>query len=538
MKATTILIVLLLGAASGMSASTALTAITAATTTATTTTLSSSLNPSVYGQAVIFTAAVATAEGPLPASTNGESVTFQQGAKVLGTGTLSDGSATFTISTLTTGGTDNIKAVYPGDSTFAKSTSNTVGQVVDKAATTTTVVSLQNPSNLGQSVTFTASVAPQYSGTVTGSVAFYDGSTKLGTASLSGGVASYPATTLPLGTDSITAVFNGSTSFTTSTSSPVSQAVENGTFIDSTMTYDGITRYYQVYLPAVLPSNPPMVLMLHGTKYNVPPSNPSTLSWGWQSVADEYGFILVQPASTWNPVTGQWNWNSYFMSAAFSPSDIGTCTVPPATACPDDAGFLRMLINNLVSQYKVNPNAVYVTGMSSGAQMAERVGVELSDLVAAIAPASGQMEGQQAAPPPVETPGAAAAPVSVQEWHGTLDTELPPCNYGTTVYSAVTYYLDTVDDTFNYWATQNSCTTLQTTQPLCLNDAPDNANDAPTPGMTGKTGNIATGCKDDVEVQFIWEPNVGHSYQAQNNTARWLFFAAHPKPAAESSRAR
>jgi MarR-like DNA-binding transcriptional regulator SgrR of sgrS sRNA len=49
--------------------------------------------------------------------------------------------------------------------------------------------------------------------------------------------------------------------------------------------------------------------------------------------------------------------------------------------------------------------------------------------------------------------------------------------------------------------------------------------------MSGLTGNIATGCTDDVEVQFIWEPNLAHSWKQPYNTARWLFFAANPMPA-------
>jgi poly(3-hydroxybutyrate) depolymerase len=130
------------------------------------------------------------------------------------------------------------------------------------------------------------------------------------------------------------------------------------------------------------------------------------------------------------------------------------------------------------------------------------------------------MEGQQTAPPPVLVPGPAVAPVSVQEWHGTLDTELPPCNYGTTVYSAVTYYLDTVDDTFNYWVQQNSCNKLQTSQTLCTNGQ----------ATQGLSGNDATSCvNSNIEVQFIWEIGVGHSYVTKNNTARWQFLSAHPK---------
>lgn len=487
--------------------------------TTTTTTISSTPNPSSYGQAVTFTATVTSSLGSPP---NGETVTFMEKSTVLGTGSLTDGQATFTTTALSGG--NSVKAVYPGDSTFATSTSSAVDQVVNKASTTTTLVSSQNPSNAGQSVTFTATVTPPFGGSVTGHVAFYNGTTKLGGVALSGGSASFTSTTLPAGTDQITAVYNGSSYFLTSTSSAVGESVENGTTLESTMTWDGVTRYYQVYVPAVLPANPPMLVMLHGTHYDVPPANPSTETWGWQSIANQYEFIEVQPASTYNANSGQWNWNAYFLDAAFTTDEIGTCTSPPATSCPDDAGFLRQLIVNLLSQYNVNPNMVFVSGFSTGSQMVQRVGVEISDLVAAITPVSEQLEAQQSAPPPVLVPGNALAPVSVQEWHGMNDTVEPPCNYGTSKFSGLTYYMDTVDDTFNYWVQQNGCTTLQTTQTLCTNEVP-------TPGLSG---NIATGCTNNVVTQFIWEQGVGHQWKPSNNTARWLFFAANPKPSNSS----
>jgi len=480
--------------------------------TATTTTITSSLNPSVFGQAVTFTAVVS------PQPPDGETVTFNQGSIELGTGTLSGGTASFTISTLSAG-TENIKATYVGDSTFDSSTSTKVVQIVDPTGTTTTLVASANPINVGQIVTFTATVAP---GTVTGNVAFYSGGTKLGQVSLSGGVASYTTSSLAGGTDSITATYKGSTDYASSTSSVLSEVVDVGTTINETMVDQwGVTRYYQVFVPGVLPANPPLLVMLHGTQYEVPPANPSTYNWEWQSYATQNQFILVQPASTYNPNTGAWNWNSYFMDAAFAPGEGGTCTSPPATACPDDAGFLRQLIVNLTTQYSLNPDMIFATGFSSGAQMTERVGVEISDLVAAIAPTSGQMEGQQSVAPPPLVPGSALAPISVQEWHGTADKELPPCDYGTTLYSGVKYYLDTVDDTFNYWVAQNQCSTLQTTQTLCTDGE----------ATSGLSGNVATGCTNSsVEVQFIWEQGVGHSWQAENNGLRWQFLSAHPMP--------
>jgi hypothetical protein len=68
-------------------------------------------------------------------------------------------------------------------------------------------------------VTFTASVTPEFSGTPTGSVVYKDGTKTLKTVTLSGGVASYTTSTLTHGTHSITATYNGSTSFIGSSAS-------------------------------------------------------------------------------------------------------------------------------------------------------------------------------------------------------------------------------------------------------------------------------------------------------------------------------
>jgi uncharacterized repeat protein (TIGR03803 family) len=96
------------------------------TLTTTTTTLTSSLNPSTVGEPVTFTATVSANVGAPP---NGETVSFQKGATVLGTGALSGGSASFTTSTLPVG-TTSVKAVYGGDAYFHSDTSTAVRQVV------------------------------------------------------------------------------------------------------------------------------------------------------------------------------------------------------------------------------------------------------------------------------------------------------------------------------------------------------------------------------------------------------------------------
>jgi hypothetical protein len=100
----------------------------------TTTTLTSSPNPSADGQSVTFTAVVSSSEGAPP---NGETVSFMSGKTVLGTGTLSSGTATFSDSKLTPGATTSVTAVYPGDANFMASTSNVVKQVVSGPCTLT-----------------------------------------------------------------------------------------------------------------------------------------------------------------------------------------------------------------------------------------------------------------------------------------------------------------------------------------------------------------------------------------------------------------
>jgi uncharacterized repeat protein (TIGR03803 family) len=92
--------------------------------------LASSANPSKSAQAVTFTAVVTSSVGVPP---NGETVSFMKGATLLGTGTLNDGSASFSTSSLAVG-TDAVTAMYAGDANFLASTSNTVEQVVNKAA--------------------------------------------------------------------------------------------------------------------------------------------------------------------------------------------------------------------------------------------------------------------------------------------------------------------------------------------------------------------------------------------------------------------
>ena len=182
--------------------------------------MTSSNNPSIIGTAVTFTASVTS---PVTGTLTG-TVTFQDGASALGTGTLSGGTATFTTSGLTAG-THSITAIYGGDANFAGSTSPVLTQTVNKAASSTSVASSNNPSISGTAVTFTATVTSSATGTPTGTVTFQDGASALGTGTLSGGTATFTTSGLTAGTHSITAIYGGDANFAGSTSPVLTQTV-------------------------------------------------------------------------------------------------------------------------------------------------------------------------------------------------------------------------------------------------------------------------------------------------------------------------
>lgn len=185
-------------------------------------TLTSSLNPSLYGQAVSFTANVSSAAGTPP---DGETVSFLDSGLPIGHATLSGGIATLTIGGLVPG-THPITASYPGDSNLAAATSSSLKQSVTKAPSTTVVGSSANPSNLGAPVIFTATVTSSTGAVPSGYVTFKDGAVTLATVAVSSsGTATYSSSALPGGAHSISAVFAATPDLQPSTSAPLVQNV-------------------------------------------------------------------------------------------------------------------------------------------------------------------------------------------------------------------------------------------------------------------------------------------------------------------------
>ena len=195
----------------------------------TTTTLVSSLNPSLVGQAVTFTATVSSSAGAPP---NGELITFKNGSAILGTPPLTGGIASLTTSSLAAG-VYTITANYGGDANFTASTSPGLRQVVNnttKSTTSTTLVSSLNPSIYGQKVTWSATVTTSGSVPPTGSVTFSWSGYNIGTSTLnSSGVATLSKSNLNVYTYPLIAVYKGDTSNLGSTSAILNQVVKQAT---------------------------------------------------------------------------------------------------------------------------------------------------------------------------------------------------------------------------------------------------------------------------------------------------------------------
>jgi hypothetical protein len=192
---------------------------------ATTTTLLP-FNSSTYGQLATFRATVIPASGGSPTGT----VAFKDGTVTLGTGAVNVSTHVATFATsLLTGGSHQIMAIYSGSVNDGPSTSDVLTKVINKAGSKVTLASSPNPSNFGTLVTFTATVAPAFGGSVSGAVMFKNFGTVLGSAAVnsSTGKATFSASTLKgAETHSMTAVYSGNASLNGNTSPVLSQVVK------------------------------------------------------------------------------------------------------------------------------------------------------------------------------------------------------------------------------------------------------------------------------------------------------------------------
>jgi Bacterial Ig-like domain (group 3)/FG-GAP repeat len=187
----------------------------------TTTSIGSSRNPVSLNQRVTYTA---TVTGQYGGAVTG-SVTFSDGGVAVATITLNRNQTTYTTS-YKTRATHVMTATYSGDSNNASSISSSLAEQVEGFASRTAVTTSGSPSQMGQPVTFTATVTSKKGSIPDGElVTFYDGKTVLGSVALANEKATFTTSTLSAKKHTIKASYGGDDNFNPS-SGVVSQIVE------------------------------------------------------------------------------------------------------------------------------------------------------------------------------------------------------------------------------------------------------------------------------------------------------------------------
>ena len=144
-------------------------------------------------------------------------------------------------------------------------------------------------------------------------------------------------------------------------------------------------RHYIVHVPPTYDGRrrTPIVVMLHGGGGT---ARAAMVETGWSMKADKSGFLAVFPEGTapdsskpsrfaGNPQT----WND------------GSGRFYSGQNKIDDVGFMNALLDDLIARFTVDTRRIYVTGFSNGASMAFRLGVEMGQRIAAVAPVSGYL---------------------------------------------------------------------------------------------------------------------------------------------------
>jgi polyhydroxybutyrate depolymerase len=267
--------------------------------------------------------------------------------------------------------------------------------------------------------------------------------------------------------------------------------------------YGGMTRTAILHVPDNYDRNTGAMLVMNFHGFS---------SAGWQEAlltnmtpqSDKRGFILVYPEG----VATSWN--------------AGDCCGTAWTDSVDDIGFVSALIDYIEADYCIDPKRIYATGMSNGGFLSHRIGCELANRFAAIAPVAGVL----GVPPEQCHPG---RPVPILDTHGTADP-LVPYNGGTPVLSTLGQGIvfRSVSDTMHFWLQNNGCSAnsqviYQHGDATCI-EYPDCSQDATTVLCTIQDGGHTW--PDGLPV-----PPLGKTSTDIDTTSTMLdFFEAHPMP--------
>ena len=206
----------------------------------------------------------------------------------------------------------------------------------------------------------------------------------------------------------------------------------HGQIGDGTLTTDPtIERPFDVLVPSTYdPDTPiPLVVLLHGY------SGTSDVVGDYfklDSLAESRRFLLVSPDGTVDGQGFQY-WNAMEACCSFG-SDT-----------PDDAAYLKAVIDQVSQDYNVDDRRIYLTGHSNGGFMSYRMACDFAETVAAVGSVAGATRGNDALCTPSE-------PVSVLQVHGTEDFVI---SYdGDDLEGA---FVPSAPETVARWAVHNGC---------------------------------------------------------------------------------
>lgn len=199
---------------------------------------------------------------------------------------------------------------------------------------------------------------------------------------------------------------------------------------NETITVDDIVRSYTLNLPPGYydSSGFSLVIALHGGGGS---AKQFEITSGLTDKANASGFIVVYPDGTGQIET----WNA------------GTCCGSAVTKQIDDVKFISVLIDKLVSTYKINPKKVYATGHSNGGMMCYRLACDLANKIAAIAPNSSTMV--------VTSPCNPARAIPVLHMHSKLDQNV--IYTGGIGIGVSGIYCPPIDSVLNVFSLKNNC---------------------------------------------------------------------------------
>jgi len=146
-----------------------------------------------------------------------------------------------------------------------------------------------------------------------------------------------------------------------------------------------LERHYTVHVPPGYDgkTSMPIVIMLHGGGGT---GKAAATETGWGVKADAAGFLAVFPDAMPPDPTKR----SHFSRNPQLWND-GSERFFAGQKAVDDVGFLNAMLDDLLARFTVDQRRIYVVGFSNGASMSFRIGAELSERIAAIAPAAGAL---------------------------------------------------------------------------------------------------------------------------------------------------